>query len=292
MQPTRERVGTGYSNSNVRCLRFALSVVFAAGFTPASGPVPMLIVSDVHAAFAELAEVAALGEPLLVLGDLLNFVDYRTGAGIAADVYGREHALEFIRNRKTGDWEANRRLWRRTTAGRSEELSARTRETVLRQYAEAREALTGADAYVTFGNVDWPAEMRASLLGAVRMVDAEVVEIEGYAVGFAGGGVPTPANAKGEVSHREMAEKLEALGQVDILCTHVPPSVAPLHRDVITGSLERSSPAVLDYLLTYEPRFHYFGDVHQPQANSWRVGKTLCRNVGYFRATARPVRHP
>ena len=251
----------------------------------------VLIVSDVHAAFAELAAVAALGEPLLVLGDLLNFVDYRTGEGIAADVYGRDHALEFIRNRKAGDWEANRRLWQRTTAGRLRELSVRTRERVLWQYASAREALTGAEAYVTFGNVDWPDEMRASLSGVARIVDGEVVEIDGYSVGFAGGGVPTPANARGEVPHEVMAEKLAALGAVDILCTHVPPAVAPLQRDVITGVLERSSPVVLDYLLTYQPPFHYFGDVHQPQAHSWRVGRTRCRNVGYFRATARPIRH-
>lgn len=252
----------------------------------------MLIVSDVHDGFAELSEVASLGKPLLVLGDLLNFVDYRTGQGIAADVYGREHALEFIRNRTTGDWEANRRLWRRTIAGREEELAARTRQEVLRQYAAAREALAGAEAYVTFGNVDWPEEMQSGLSGAARFVDGEVIEIEGYSVGIAGGGVPTPANARGEVSHEEMAGKLEALGKVDILCTHVAPSVAPLHRDVITGVLERSSSVLLDYLLAYQPRYHYFGDIHQPQAYSWKVGETVCRNVGYFRATARAVSHP
>lgn len=252
----------------------------------------MLIVSDVHAAFAELAAVAALGEPLLVLGDLLNFVDYRTGQGIAADVYGQEHALEFIRNRKNGDWEANRRLWRRTLAGREEELAERTRREVLGQYRAAKEALAGCEAYVTFGNVDWPGEMRAGLSGAARFVDGEVVEIEGYAVGFAGGGVPTPANARGEVPHEVMAEKLEALGAVDILCTHAAPSVVPLHRDVITGHRERSSQAVLDYLAAYRPRYHYFGDIHQPQAHTWRVGGTLCRNAGYFRATARAVFHP
>ena len=247
--------------------------------------------SDVHAAFAELARVASLGEPLLVLGDLLNFVDYRTGDGIAADVYGREHALEFIRNRRIGDWESNRRLWRRTVAGRAAVLAARTHEEVLRQYAAARAALAGSDAYVIFGNVDWPEEMEASLAGTARCVDGQVVEIEGYSVGFAGGGVPTPARARGEVSHETMAAKLEALGEVDILCTHVPPSVGPLHRDVITGAMERSSHVVLDYLLRHRPRYHY-GDIHQPQAHSWRVGRTVCRNVGYFRATARAVRHP
>ena len=249
------------------------------------------MVSDVHGAFAELTRVAQQGEPLLVLGDLLNFVDYRTGRGIAADVYGRDYALEFIRNRKLGDWPANRRLWRRVQQGRESILADRIRTEVRRQYRQASLALSPAEtAYVIHGNVDWPEEM-ADALPAALLVDGEVVEIEGHTVGFAGGGVPTPAQARGEVSHEEMAAKLEAIGPVDILCTHVAPSVAPLRRDVVTGMLERSSPVVLDYLLTHRPRYHYFGDIHQPQARVWRVGKTVCRNVGYFRATARAVRH-
>ncbi|WP_420613485.1 metallophosphoesterase family protein [Candidatus Spongiisocius sp.] len=252
----------------------------------------MLIVSDVHGAFSELARVASRGEPLLVLGDLLNFVDYRTGRGIAADVYGREYALEFIRNRKTGDWPANRRLWRRVQEGRAPELAERIRTAVRRQYRAARRALLPAEkAYVIHGNVDWPEEMASALSGAAALVDGEVVEIEGYSIGFAGGGVPTPARARGEVSHEAMAAKLDALGRVDILCTHVAPSVAPLRRDVVTGMLERSSSEVLDYLVSHQPLYHYFGDIHQPQAHAWRVGRTVCRNVGYFRATARAVRH-
>lgn len=252
----------------------------------------MLIVSDVHGAFSELARVASRGEPLLVLGDLLNFVDYRTGRGIAADVYGREYALEFIRNRKTGDWPANRRLWRRVQEGRAPELAERIRTEVRRQYRAARRALLAAEkAYVIHGNVDWPEEMASALSGAAALVDGEVVEIEGYSIGFAGGGVPTPARARGEVSHEAMAAKLDALGRVDILCTHVAPSVAPLRRDVVTGMLERSSSEVLDYLVSHQPLYHYFGDIHQPQAHAWRVGRTVCRNVGYFRATARAVRH-
>jgi len=34
---------------------------------------------------------------------------------------------------------------------------------------------------------------------------------------------------------------------------------------------------------------HFFGDVHQPQASTWRIGSTRCRNVGYFRATERAL---
>jgi len=227
-----------------------------------------------------------------VLGDLLNFVDYRTGRGIAADVYGQDYAREFIRNRRTGDWPANRRLWRRVQDGRESELAEHIRAEVRGQYRAARRALMPAEkAYVIHGNVDWPEEMAAALADEVVLVDGEVVQIDGYSVGFAGGGVPTPARARGEVSHEAMAAKLDALGRVDILCTHVAPAVAPLRRDVVTGMLERSSSVVLDYLLTHRPRYHYFGDIHQPQAQAWRVGRTVCRNVGYFRATARAVRH-
>ncbi|NIR39254.1 MAG: metallophosphoesterase [Actinobacteria bacterium] len=87
-----------------------------------------------------------------------------------------------------------------------------------------------------------------------------------------------------------MRAKLAGLGPVDVLCTHVPPAVPQLSNDVIGGRAKESA-AILDYVLDQQPAFHYFGDVHQPQATEWRVGPTHCRNVGYFRATRRPVRH-
>ena len=94
----------------------------------------------------------------------------------------------------------------------------------------------------------------------------------------------------GEVSHEAMAEKLEGLGPVDVLCTHVAPAIRQLSNDVI-GGRPKQSQAVLDYLHRHRPSWHYFGDIHQPQATTWRVGETTCVNVGYSRATARPIRH-
>ena len=52
----------------------------------------MLLVSDIHDAPEALARVADSGEPVLILGDLLNFIDYRTGEGIVAEVLGRDFA--------------------------------------------------------------------------------------------------------------------------------------------------------------------------------------------------------
>ena len=246
----------------------------------------MLLVADVHGANRALARVARSGEPLAVLGDLLDLFDYRTGEGLMADLVGRDVVLEFLRLRERGEGAAARAVWRAVEEEHREEIAARFDGLVQAAYAEVAEALAGAEAYVIHGNADVPGPLRASLPRGARWVDGEVVEIEGLRVGFVGGGPHYP----GKRSEEELAEMLGVLGEVDVLCTHVAPAVGPLGRDVISGRPKHSR-AVLEYLLAHRPRWHYFGDVHQPQALSWRVGETLCHNVGYFRATGRAVRH-
>ncbi|MDF2730418.1 MAG: hypothetical protein K0T01_2205, partial [Acidimicrobiia bacterium] len=41
----------------------------------------MLVLSDIHFATEPLRRVVAKGETLLILGDLVNLTDYRTGEG-------------------------------------------------------------------------------------------------------------------------------------------------------------------------------------------------------------------
>jgi Icc-related predicted phosphoesterase len=248
----------------------------------------MLLISDVHGAFDAMADLKRSNEPLLVLGDLLNLLDYRTGEGITADVLGREFALAAADARATGDYEGMRRLWR-DHASDPDVMRAAFHDAAVRQYRQAGEALDGIEAWVTFGNVDRPELMKSHLPESATFVDGEVVEIDGVTFGFVGGGTETPLGAQGEVTDDEMRSKLSALGVVDVLCSHLPPAVEPLYRDVVTGRLERGSQPILDYLRDVQPAFHFFGDVHQPQASTWRVGRTRCRNVGYFRATRRAV---
>lgn len=249
----------------------------------------MLLVADVHGAAEALRRVAATGEPLLVLGDLINFIDYRSNDGILADVAGRELVGELVRLRTAGDFAGASAVWHRFAAGRETELQRTFEVHVGDAYVEVCAALEGAEAYVTYGNVDRPDLLVEMLPAGCRFVDAEVVEIAGIRVGFAGGGAPS-LGTPGEVTEAAMADKLDALGPVDVLCTHVPPAVTPLAKDVI-GGREKSFAAILDYLERHQPRYHYFGDIHQPQAVSWQVGSTRCRNVGYFRATGRALRH-
>ncbi len=251
----------------------------------------MLIVSDVHGAFDALRRVARRPGPLLVLGDLLNFIDYRTNEGLLADVAGTALVAEMVALRQCGDYRAASARWRAFAAGHEAEIAARFDRLIAESYREAAEALAcSAEAYVTYGNVDRPDLLAASLPAGSRFVDAEVVEIEGLRVGFAGGGAATPLATAGEVSEDQMAAKLASLGVVDVLCTHVAPAVAPLSTDVVGGRVKQSR-AVVRYLLDARPRWHYFGDVHQPQALTWRVGSTTCVNAGYFRATGRAIRH-
>lgn len=249
----------------------------------------MLIVSDVHGAFDALERVARLGEPLLILGDFLNFVDYRTMEGMLADVAGRDFVVELTGRRERGDHAGARALWADFASGREEEIRERYDRLIRSDYDRVGDVLAGSESYVIYGNVDRPDRLRECLPDGCRYVDGEVVEIEGVRVGFAGGGVAS-LGVPGEVGEAEMERKLAALGPVDMLCTHIAPAVRPLSRDVIGGRV-KESPAVLAYLYEHRPRWHYFGDIHQPQATSWQVGETRSTNVGYFRATRRPVRH-
>lgn len=249
----------------------------------------MILVADVHGAFDDLARVAAMGEPLLVLGDLLNFVDHRTHEGMLAEVLGRSVVAQLAEHRSRGDREAARAVWRSVHAERGTDIQERLDALTESGYRTMARALHGASAFVTYGNVDRPDRLAAHLPPGCRFVDGVVVEIEGWTVGFAGGGVPA-LGIPGEVAEEEMGRKLAALGPVDVLCTHVAPAVPSLSADVI-GGRPKNSRAVLDYVLATRPRWHYFGDIHQPQATRWRMGSTEFCNVGYFRATGRPVRH-
>lgn len=253
----------------------------------------MLIVSDVHGAFEALAEVASRGDTLLILGDLINLMDYRSGEGIIADVLGLEFARAVAAQRAQGDYPGMRAAWQQRVGSRWEEIRQEIEAATEAEYRLCAEALAGAEGYVTYGNVDRPDLLARHLPEGMQFVDGEAVEVEGLRLGFVGGGVATPVGASGEVTDEEMTAKLQAIGRVEVLCSHLPPAVPPLHFDVVTGRWERSSQPILDYLRTVQPGHHFFGDVHQPQATRWRVGATLCQNVGYFRATRRAVAfHP
>ena len=249
----------------------------------------MLIVADVHGEAAALRRLAGHGAPILVLGDLINMIDYRTNDGIVREITGGEFVDAYVALRTAGEWAASQAMW---DAFRSqhdpEALRRKFSGAVEHQYAEVCAALDGAEASVTYGNVDRPDVMQRMLPETARFVDSEVVEIEGWSVGFAGGGLQS-LNTPGEVDDETMAAKLADLAEVDVLCTHVAPAIPALADDVISGRAKGSA-VLYDHIATTQPPFHFFGDIHQPKALRWRIGETLSRNAGYFRATGRALR--
>ncbi len=249
----------------------------------------MIFVSDVHDSPSALGRLVELGEEIVILGDLVNLTDYRTGEGAVSAVMGSEFASKASQARARGNYGEMRSLWIEH-AGPSDEVRSRIGTELRDQYRRVGQALEGGTGYVIHGNVDRPGPLIESLPDGFRYVHGEVVEDGGVRFGFVGGGVETPLHADGEISDDEMTDILESLGSVDVLCTHVAPAVPSLRRDVITGREERGSDPVLEYVRRHQPRFHMFGDVHQPQASTWRLGATRFFNAGYFRATGRYLR--
>lgn len=250
----------------------------------------MLFVSDIHDSPSALRKLVAIGEEIVLLGDLVNLNDYRTGQGAVAEVVGHEFAARSGDARAVGDYRGMRRMWTELAESGRRDLRAEIGDALARQYQEAGKALQGGKGLAIHGNVDRPQLLTESLPGGFEYVHGQRVERSGLSFGFVGGGVETPLQAAGEITDDQMRELLDALGPVDVLCTHVPPAVPAARRDVVTGRIERGSVPVLDYLEKVQPRYHFYGDVHQPQATTWRVGHTRCLNAGYFRATGRFLR--
>lgn len=252
----------------------------------------MLIISDLHGNHQAVRRLVRRGEPLVILGDFLNYVDYRTGEGMVAEVLGLDFALQVAALRAKQDFVGWRELWGQASGEFEGDIRAAFDRVARRQYDEMREALVGASGYATFGNVDVPELLKAALPTDMSFAHGEVVELAGYRIGFVGGAHAAPLEGSISVSESDVESLLSSFGHVDILCSHIPPAIDPLRIDVITGHRERASQALLDYVTATQPEYHLFGDVHQPQAARWKIGSTHCQNVGYFRATGRPFELP
>lgn len=249
----------------------------------------LLLIADVHGAFGAVARLAAAGHEVIVLGDLVNLIDYRSCEGIVPDVVGYDLIAEVVAMRMAGrDLEARDR-WREATATLDIDVAQRIGVGMAHQYREMESSLSKVSGCLIHGNVDDPVMLRSHLPTGIAWVDGETRDIGGERFGFAGGGIPR-IGTPGEVDDEAMRTKLEALGPVDVLCTHVPPAVPMLAEDTIGGRAKGSDP-IRDYLDVFRPRWHYFGDVHQPRATAMAYGSTMCINVGYFRATGRGVIH-
>ncbi|MEU2793471.1 metallophosphoesterase [Streptomyces sp. NPDC007100] len=249
------------------------------------------MVSDVHGNGRDLATAGDGADALVCLGDLVLFLDYADHSrGIFPDLFGVENAHRLVELRTARRFEEarelGRRLWgdiERAGGGRAAVIE----EAVRKQYAELFAAFP-EPTYATYGNVDIPRLWPEYARPGTTVLDGERVEIGGRVFGFVGGGLTTPMRTPYEISDEEYAAKVEAVGEVDVLCTHIPPDVPELCYDVVARRFERGSAALLDAIRRTRPRYALFGHVHQPLARRVRVGATECVNVGHFNATGTP----
>lgn len=228
-------------------------------------------------------------DTLLLLGDLVNIIDYSEMDGILVEIFGAEAVGLVVGLRAERRYEEAREFMRRRREGRESEVAERFRELMRDGYRAVREALP-ARTYFILGNVDHPALAGELIAPGVEPADGKVVELEGLLVGFAGGGLPTPLRVAGEIPEEEFDAKLEALGDVDVVCTHVPPDIPELTYDTLARRHERGSAGLVRYIREVQPRRAYFGHIHQPLVSSAHLGRTHLLNVGYFRRTGRAVR--
>jgi Icc-related predicted phosphoesterase len=247
------------------------------------------LISDLHGAVEPLRHAADGCDALVVLGDLINVLDYHSMEGILVDIFGREPVAQAAGLRARGRYTEAREVMQRR---RVPEVEVRERFVALarQQYEAVFDALPDG-AIVTYGNVDVPDLLRTFIRPGIRFVDGEVVELAGQRFGIVGGGLRTPLGIPGEVDEDEYDRKLDALGPVDVICTHQPPRIPWLVYDVLGRRFEPGSTGLVGYINEHRPRYSYFGHVHQPLVDRMSLGPTRLVNVGHFRATGRPWVH-
>jgi Icc-related predicted phosphoesterase len=254
------------------------------------------VVSDVHGSVEALARAGDGADALVVLGDLIEFVDYHDpAAGIIGRALGARVSAEFARLRVHG---APGELVGFINAewARLPDPVAVVEDAIREQYDALFGALT-APTYAIPGNVDlprlWPDYARPGLC----LPDGRVLRIGGLRCGFVGG-VPLPPGRQPRrgsgpwvpylLGAAEYTAAVRALDPVDVLCSHAPPAVPELAFDVVSRRAEAAAPALLERIHQDRPRSSLFGHVHQPLAARVRVGRTECVNVGHFQRTGRP----
>ncbi|SEF46679.1 Predicted phosphoesterase [Thermomonospora echinospora] len=246
------------------------------------------VVSDVHGNVEALGRAGEGADVFICLGDLILFIDYSDhGQGIFAELFGQDNADRFIALRTEKRFEEarefSRGLWDSLEGGAWPHIERAVR----RQYADLFAAMP-QPAYLTYGNVDVPQMWGDYVREGHRVLDGEVAEIGGLRFGFVGGGLRTVYRTPNEIDDEEYAAKVAALGEVDVLCCHIPPAVPDLLYDTVARRFERGSEAVLEAIHRTQPRYVLFGHVHQPLAKRMRIGRTECVNVGHFRAGGVP----
>ncbi|MFD2353515.1 metallophosphoesterase [Nonomuraea ferruginea] len=247
------------------------------------------MVSDVHGRADALATAGDGADALICLGDLILFIDYDDhGQGIFADLFGAERAGEFIALRTAKRFDEARAMSAKLWASLDGDPRDHIERHVRAQYAELFTAMPAPTLPDLRQRGRAPPGRRlpqARPPGARRGDGGDRRAALRLRRRRAQDRLPHPPN---EISDEEFAAKVEAVGEVDVLCCHIPPAVPELLYDVVARRFERGSEATLELIRRTQPRYALFGHVHQPLHRRTRIGRTECVNVGHFRGRGVP----
>lgn len=258
------------------------------------------IVADIHGNFTALREVATAADQLIILGDLLDYIDYHNPhRGIISEMFGAAAAQKFAHLRKSGNFlelrTFNARLW-----GTLDDPAATLADLVQTRYQQVVRMLP-ENAIVTLGNVDMANHWQAVAGDRFPYRDGETLQLDGLTFGFVAGGarrIQISAAQRSALASpwqplmRDAADYRAALGRigpVDVMCTHIPPQHPLLRYDTVPGRLEMFAPGLREYIERHQPQLSLFGHVHQPLAHRARIRHTECINVGHFQRWGRPL---
>jgi Icc-related predicted phosphoesterase len=245
-------------------------------------------VSDVHGSVDDLARAGDGADVLVCLGDFVLFIDYDdVGGGIFGKLFGAAAAERLVSLRTAKQFDEAREWSRGLWQSLGEDPRAVMEREIRSQYAELFAVLPDP-TYLTYGNVDVPHLWPEYLKAGSTVLDGETAVIGGKTWGFVGGGLQTPMRTPYEIDDETYAEKVTAVGAVDVLACHIPPDVPELLYDVTARRFERGSSAVLDAIRDTQPELVLFGHVHNPLQARTRIGRTECVNVGHFRGRGTP----
>ncbi len=253
------------------------------------------VVSDVHGNVDALARAGEGADALVVLGDLLDFVDYHDHSkGILGQVFGAEKVAVFAELRR-GQRSAPLAAYARSLWTDLDNAADVVEEAIRDQYAKLFGAMT-APTYATPGNVDVPALWPEFAGNGIHVLDGQTAQVGDLVFGFVGGALLAPGATLRRTgvwvpylrTRADFDGSVAALGPVDVLCSHIPPSVPELSYDVVARRAEQSSTALLAAIHRDRPRWSLFGHVHQPLVTRMRIGRTECVNVGHFKRTGAP----
>ncbi|MQA09417.1 MAG: metallophosphoesterase [Pseudonocardiaceae bacterium] len=253
------------------------------------------VVSDVHGNVEALARACDGADALIVLGDLIDFVDYRDHSkGILGKLFGAERVAVFAKLRRERH-HLETAAYARSLWESLDDAADAVENAIREQYEELFGAMT-VPTYATPGNVDVPALWPDFTGGHIQALDGEVTEIGGLRFGFVGGALRPAGTAPRRTGvwrpylrlEEDFDKGVAALDRVDVVCTHIPPDEPVLLYDVLARRPELGSASLARLINEQRPRWSLFGHVHQPLAPRARVGQTDCVNVGHFKQTEQP----